>query len=390
MAVAAPAVEALQRGAAQEDSFLSPPPLLSSPRSASLTVSAPSPALLPAPSLTPHNQIYVPPNPELNVPNTTPRYGNHRHRCRRLSSPSSVDSRHRPRCPSSCWHSHSRRRHHSHRSRRSHYRSRSSGWRSPSTTGSETSGSYNGRYRSHAERRRSHRTPRAGTRWEQTLTPPVTDQAEIGAPVASHPRAHDRGHPSRAPSWADARGDTPYVPPRSTSQHRTIKTIEAGAPPSPGDARHQTQCSRIHPHPRAHDRGHPSRAPSWADARGDTPYVPPRSTSQHRTIKTIEAGAPPSPGDARHQTQCSRRHPRATALAAGTPSSSSWAGGQHQDSATAGARVPPSGDTRPASDSGSCRSTVRVVGHSFVYRARKRAKLRPGGIKFGFPNLEVN
>ncbi|XP_069592258.1 uncharacterized protein [Ranitomeya imitator] len=39
---------------------------------------------------------------------------------------------------------------------------------------------------------------------------------------------------------------------------------------------------------------------------------------------------------------------------------------------------------------GSCRPTVWVVGHSFVYWACKRAKLRTGGTNFGFPNLEVN
>ncbi|CAJ0932734.1 unnamed protein product [Ranitomeya imitator] len=306
------------------DSFLSVPALLRSPCGASLIVATPSPALSPGPPLTPHGQGNVPPTPEVNAPNTSPRQGDHRHRCRRSSSPSSVDSHHRSRCPSSCRHSHSSRRHHSHRSRRNHHRSRSSRWRSPSTTGSDTSGSYNGRYRSHAERRRSHRTPRAGTRWEQTLTPPVTDQAEIRAPIASHPRAHNRSHPSRAPSWADAQGDTPYVPPRSTSQHRTSKTIEAGAPPAPGDARHQTQGSRI--------------------------------------------------------------HPRATTLAAGLPSSSSCAGGQHQDSATAGARVPPSGDTRPASDNGEFfdvgeHSTIQNMGESELAAAIKtlvQQLTRPG------------
>ncbi|CAJ0939651.1 unnamed protein product [Ranitomeya imitator] len=153
---------------------------------------------------------------------------------------------------------------------------------------------------------------RPGGSGEGSVTPPqgggtvVNSVAEF-TPVVTSGTAASELPPS------GVLGDTPYVPPWSTSQHR---------------------------------------APSWADAQGDTPYVPPRSTSQHQTSKTIEVGAPPSLGDARQQTQCSRIHPSATALAAGLPSSSSWAGGQHQASATAGARVPPSGDTRPASDNG--------------------------------------
>ncbi|XP_077128662.1 uncharacterized protein LOC143784353 [Ranitomeya variabilis] len=50
--------------------------------------------------------------------------------------------------------------------------------------------------------------------------------------------------------------------------------------------------------------------------------------------------------------------------------------------------------TRPAltllSLTGSFKPTVWVAGHSFVYWAYERAKLRPGGTNVGFPKLEVS